>query len=816
MAVTVPGHGPLNAKIVIVGEAPGAEEVTYGLPFVGASGKLLTKMLTDVGIDRSACYLTNVVKIRPPNNDFGVFYEDAKRSQPSAFLRESIASLKKEIAAIGPNVIICLGAEALSAISDRRGIRSWRGSILSSPCGKCIATYHPAAVLRQWTLKPVAELDLKRAKEESTSRELNLPKMDFILDPSFEQIISFLSREPKRIAFDIETTGPMTRCIGISDRPNSAICIPLISSHRSVKPGSTRLFLAPEGAPSQNSHWPPEQEYKILEALDKYFRNPKIEKCGQNIPFDTVILGREFGFDFPNLTFDTMVAQHTCYPELEKGLDFLASIYTRVPYYSDYDVTNDQQTWIYNCYDCAVTFEIWARLEQELKELGLDEFYRNHVHPTLLAVTRAETRGILVDAKLKDEEAKTVRAEADQLEKEIQIATGSPSFNPRSPDQMKTYLYTVLGLPTQYRTDPKTKRRIPTTDKHSLDKLQKQFPQHQAFIQKCLEYSQRRDILSDFLDKPLGSDGKFRTHYSVAGTVTGRLSASKPLFEEGMNLQNQRKGKSRRMYIARPGWSLIKVDLMSAEFRAVMWIGGIRRLIDRFLADPFFDCHTWFASTAFNVPEDQVERKRADGKLSQRDRAKNGIYGGNYRMQADKAALVYKIPLEEATFILNTYRNKALPEIKTHYWDRIERMIQTTRTRINPFGRMRIFFDRIGDDLFRAAYSDFPQSMVGDIINRAFATLDDMLPESECRPLLQVHDEIVFECMTCRVDYYAPIIRRVFEYPIFFEHVPEPLVIPAEVSFGPNWYDQKEIHRTEPVATSWPGIELMRKGASGS
>jgi uracil-DNA glycosylase family 4 len=151
----VPGIGPLDAKIVIVGEAPGADEDTRGEPFVGGSGQLLNRMLNNVGLDRSQIYITNVVKHRPNNNNFEYFYEDPACRQPSQFLRESIIETISEIQRINPNVVIPLGNESLRALVGKFSISSWRGSILSSPVGKCVPTLHPAYVLRQYESKPI-------------------------------------------------------------------------------------------------------------------------------------------------------------------------------------------------------------------------------------------------------------------------------------------------------------------------------------------------------------------------------------------------------------------------------------------------------------------------------------------------------------------------------------------------------------------------------------------------------------------------------------------------------------------------------------
>jgi hypothetical protein len=229
---------------------------------------------------------------------------------------------------------------------DRRPITKWRGSILQTPCGKCVPTYHPAAILRQWNWKPVAELDIKRVAEESSSSVIELPRMSFDILPSYDRVMEYLHglKAGDTVAFDIETTGRMVRMLGLSASEGHAISIPFITgvqgSTPTSVPGSPLISLETAG-PTLASHWRAEQEYDLLAKLWDVFSNRSIRKVAQNFPFDSVVLAREFGFtQFPNLWMDTMLAWHTCYAELPKGLDFLCSVLTRVPYYSDYDASD--------------------------------------------------------------------------------------------------------------------------------------------------------------------------------------------------------------------------------------------------------------------------------------------------------------------------------------------------------------------------------------------------------------------------------------------------------------------------------------------
>ena len=160
MSSIVPSEGSVDARIFLVGECPGATEEREGRPFIGGAGMVLNGLLADAHIARESCYITNVVKVRPPANKFSWFYEKKKvekkvRLVPKPELQAGIEELHGELRAVAPNVIVPLGNEALKAVMGLDGITDWRGSILESPFGKVIPTYHPAAIMRMWPWRPV-------------------------------------------------------------------------------------------------------------------------------------------------------------------------------------------------------------------------------------------------------------------------------------------------------------------------------------------------------------------------------------------------------------------------------------------------------------------------------------------------------------------------------------------------------------------------------------------------------------------------------------------------------------------------------------
>lgn len=752
--------GPLDANIAIVGEAPGVEEEAHGVPFVGASGRLLTDMLARAGIDRRDCYITNVVKNRPPKNNFGVYYQKGK---PTPELLQAHQSLREELEEVGPTVTILLGNESLYAILNKKKITKWRGSILKAPTGKAIPTLHPAYVLRNYTSRIIVENDLKRALQQSRFPEIRRTDRNFIINPSFSVVMDFLGciEQGDVITFDTETVDKNLRCLGIATDPINAICIPF----------SRQLVPMGHGA------WTDEERSAIVEKLREILEDPEIGKVAQNFPFDWRVVLENLGIEVQGLVMDTMVASHCCYSELPKSLDFLTSTYTEIPYYADYDSGSDLSTWTYNCWDCVATYEVYLKMVDELKTLKVEDFYKTFAEPVMVALAKAGRRGVYVDLELRQKMIQEYEDEIQRIKEELSKAAGF-ELNPNSPKQMKEFLYESLKL--DKRRSRKTGKV--TTGEEALLKLMAKYPKYADTLRLCLDYRQKVKFLGTFLKTEVGEDSRMKTSYNATGTKTGRISSSQTVFGEGGNLQNIPKGEIRRIFSAPEGKVLVKADLSQAEARATAWFAGIRKLIERF-QDPTFDIHIFNASLIWGIPESQVDKET-------RRKAKSVVHGSNYRVSARTSAQITGEPYNLVRVAFKKYHEQ-MPELR-QWWSDIEATLKRTRKLRTPHGRLRVFLDRLDSAGFRSAYAFLPQSTVGDIINWAFYRLEERLPKGAF-PVLQVHDEIVVECRENQVPQVIEIMREEMEMDIPVKGVDIPLRIPAEFSVGKNWWDQEEV-----------------------
>lgn len=343
--------------IVLVGEAWGEQEQKIGRPFVGPSGAELLRMLNESGIIELTStdhdYLsnwyrtndprqldmiwnlhqslvrTNVFNLHPPRNALEHFTGPKAGGIPgfpalikSGYVRNEfepqLDRLAQEIMDLDPNLVICLGNSALWALAGRTGITKLRGTTLTSTHTvvgfKLLPTYHPAAVLRQWELRPTAVADLMKASREANYPEIRRPKREIWIEPTLTDIRQFVTthiRPGCLLSVDIETSGSRVTCIGFAPSPAVGIVIPF---------DDTRS--------KNGSYWASESDERLAWGIIRDILGDRsTRKLFQNGAYDIAFLWRAYGIKVLNAAEDTMLAHHALQPEALKGLGYLGSIY---------------------------------------------------------------------------------------------------------------------------------------------------------------------------------------------------------------------------------------------------------------------------------------------------------------------------------------------------------------------------------------------------------------------------------------------------------------------------------------------------------
>ena len=317
---------------MLVGESWSEKDEETGEPFQGTTGWMLKSMLSQVGIDISECHLTNVFNRR--TGDISRLCGGKRESIPGyppiikgkyllATEQPELDRLFNEIKTINPNLIITLGSTASWALLHSTGIRAIRGATvgthpsLTSRLGrvfKVLPTYNPAAVSREYSLRPIVLSDFNKAKSESDRSEVIRPERRILISPTFEEIEEYENEfilPATLLSADIETAGNQITCIGFAPSISSCIVIPFHSKK------------APNG-----NYWPDlTTELKVWNKVRKWLgEKPTLF---QNGLYDISFLWRSYGIPVPLAADDTMLLHHAWQPEMEKGLGFLATIYTQ-------------------------------------------------------------------------------------------------------------------------------------------------------------------------------------------------------------------------------------------------------------------------------------------------------------------------------------------------------------------------------------------------------------------------------------------------------------------------------------------------------
>jgi len=757
--------GPMDAKIMLVGEAAGETEEREGVPFVGSAGRILDGLLRDAGIVRETCYITNVMLERPEGNNFGHFYEDKGRSKPTNALQEGIRRLHDEIKQVNPCVVVALGEEALRALTDKRGIGNWRGSVIAGLTGhKVIPTYHPAAILREWDFRPAALMDMQRVRGECTTHAIRSTERRLEILRDFDQVIATLDimKENKYVAFDIETESGQITAISFapSSRPHWAICIP--------------FWFGASG-----SLWPKEQEVAIWDKIREVLTDDGCGKIAHNGMYDIEFIDRTMGFHVRPLAFDTMLGMHCLYLELPKSLAFAVSIYTDHPYYKQgLHATSMDAFFLYNATDACLTMEIAEKLMREIKEDGLWQFYLDYLHSLVEPLLAMQQRGVKFDYLKRNSVKKRYQEEIAVLQRNLDAAA-SAAINVNSPKQMKEWLYGSkekggLGLKERTKKRKSTGETTVAADDEALQDIYQETENNA--IRLVLQIREKQKILSTYLEVKLDEDKRIRCSYNITGTETGRLSSGKTARGTGTNLQNVPSGIVRSLFVPDDGKVFINADLSQAEARVVAYLSNEQRLIRVF--EEGGDIHRKNAANIYGIPEEQVTD-------NQRQLAKRVVHASNYGMGPITFARTAGISAAEAKRLLNQYF-ATYPGIANWHLD-IRNQLNKRRYLVTPFGRKRYFYNRWGEDIVKEGLAYIPQSTVADIVTTGLACAH----KKGIEVLLQVHDALLVQAPVEQGEEIARSLKECLSIPL--EISGRVFTIPVDLKMGSSWDDLNKL-----------------------
>jgi DNA polymerase-1 len=597
-----------------------------------------------------------------------------------------------------------------------------------------------------------------------------------------------------RVAFDTETTSvdPMrAELVGFSlcVVPGEACYVPLIH-------GAARDQLDFSGGDVGAQA----MQRDALDVLKPLMENAAVLKIGQNLKFDSAVLGR-FGIALAPID-DTLLlsyvldggrGQHGMDAQAERHLGHTCISFDDIIQHAPGTKRADKtfanvpiaKATEYAAEDADVTLRLWMVHRPRLVSESMATVYETLERPLVPVLCAMEGIGIKVDPGILSRLSGQFSQNIARLETKVyEIAGGA--FNLGSPKQLGEFLFDRLGLPG----GKKTKSGQWETRANLLDELSQRedLPEHaRHLINTMLEWRQLSKLKSTYTDALPGfvnpSTGRIHTSYALAATPTGRLSSSDP------NLQNipirTKEGRAiRTAFVAERGSKLISADYSQIELRVLAHIADIPQLRKAF--DDSLDIHAMTASEMFGVPV-------KDMPPEVRRRAKAINFGIIYGISAFGLANQLSIPRAEASEYIQTYF-KRFPGIRD-YMEAAKNAARNQGFVETIFGR-RIHYPDIKSSnpsmrsyMERAAINAPIQGSAADIIRRAMIRMPDALAKAgltSARMLLQVHDELVFEAKINEIDAAMAVATRVME------EAPEPVLrlkVPLKVDAkaADNW-----------------------------
>ena len=530
------------------------------------------------------------------------------------------------------------------------------------------------------------------------------------------------------------------------------------------------------------------KEY-VINKLKPILEDPSIKKVGQNIKYDYIIF-KKYGVELTSIE-DTMLLSYT----LDAGnnrhnMDTLSELHLghKTISYKDVVGTGKKQLNFsevdldkateYAAEDADVTLRLYEILSDKIETEKLDKIYEIFEKPMIKILSKLEIQGIKVDDNYLKKLSKKFETKLIKIEKEIYQISGK-EFNIASPKQLGEIIYNELKIAKL----KKTKKGSLATSAKILEDLALTGHKFPNLVLEWRQVSKLKSTYTDALQDHINKKTKrVHTSFLLAATNTGRLASSDP------NLQNipikTSDGKEiRKAFIAEKNNTLISADYNQIEMRILADIADVKELKKAFKDNQ--DIHSLTASQIFNLPINKISE-------DQRRKAKAINFGIIYGITQYGLAKQISVSNDDAQEFINSYFKK-FPEIK----DYMQTTVKSCRAKgyvTNIFGR-RIHLRGINDKNFsvrsfqeRAAINAPIQGSAADIIRLAMINIDQILSKNQkAKMLLQIHDELIFECLKSDENKVKKLIRDAMVSVSSSEH--HMFSIPLEVSInsGNNW-----------------------------
>ena len=615
--------------------------------------------------------------------------------------------------------------------------------------------------------------------EQVPSLEVKQNKGDYSVVTNLEELqnyINLIEENEKIVAFDCETTSLdtlNTQLVGfsLSSQAGKGIYVPLYTSN---------LF--------ENLDFIPQE--KALEQIARLFNNPQVTVILHNGKFDYKVL-RSSGIKINNnkvscKLVDTMIAEWLLNSDKtgknSYSLEYLAETKLGLKGIEYEDLVPKGQTFAdlpvekaypYAAEDADFTFQLWQKLEPQLKSQNLYELFTSTEMRLMPLLAEMEIQGIHLDSQTLYDYNKELTIGIEDIQNKIYSTVGH-AFNIASPKQLQEVLFTERGLkPTK-----KTKTGY-STDTSVLEELALYDP----VPKMILEYRELAKLQSTYVETlPSMCDKNERIHtdFIQTGTATGRLSCREPNLQN-IPVRNEAGRKIRSAFTATPGTILISADYSQIELVVLAHLSQDKNMCNAFISGT--DVHKATAALIFGVPQEEVTPQM-------RRTAKTINFGVIYGMSAFRLANDLGISRTQAAEFIENYF-KTYSSVNDFINSTIQKTEETGFVQ-TIFGRKRHIaninsknkLEKSGAE--RMAVNTPVQGSAADIVKKAMLDVSKALEEenTQAKLILQVHDELLVECPDNpqTIEKTISIIKEKMENAV-------KLNVPLKVSieYGKNW-----------------------------
>ncbi len=531
-----------------------------------------------------------------------------------------------------------------------------------------------------------------------------------------------------------------------------------------------------------------EQAKEILEEFRTVFENEAIEKIGQNIKYDYMILYR-YGIEVRGKLFDTMLAHYLIEPDQRHNMDAMSENYLQ---YSPVSIETligkgakqvsfrtvplDKAT-EYATEDADVTWQLKNILEQDKNFIPVKKVFDDVEIPLIPVLAQMELEGVKIDSAVLQVINSELEIDIQSLEAEIYKLSGEV-FNIASPKQLGVILFEKLKL------DPKAKKTKTGQYQTGEDVLQYLSYEHEI-AKRLMEYREYSKLKSTYVEAlPLminKATGRVHTSFNQAVAATGRLSSNNPNLQN-IPIRTERGREVRKAFVPRnEEFTFLSADYSQIELRIIAGLAHDESMLQAFKDK--VDIHTATAAKVFGVRIEEVSKEM-------RRKAKSVNFGIIYGISAFGLAGQLSISRGEAKEIIDTYFTQ-FPSIKNYMHDNVQFAREHGYAQ-TILGRRRYLRDINSANAVvrgfaeRNAVNAPIQGSAADMIKVAMINIHHELKNRNMKSkmILQVHDELVFDAHLSELDELKILI-----YDKMVTAIPMNVIIEAEIGMGANWLE---------------------------